>query len=154
MMKIERAGAVVAALILLATPAGAQSAAPSEAPSATPVPTVGPSASASPGSAPTPSAAMTTQARAEYDALRSGRIDRSHYSSQMGEAISDARVADVSKQLQALGTVVRFAYERTLPIQGHVIYVYRVTCAKPPELLEFIAWDASGKIEGLILREV
>jgi hypothetical protein len=96
---------------------------------------------------------MTTQARAEYDALRNGKVDRSHYSAEMGSAISDTRIASVSKQLQALGTVQRFSYERTLPVQGHTIYVYRVTCQKPPELFEFIAWDGAGKIEALVLRE-
>jgi hypothetical protein len=155
----DRLAAVGAAFILLAAPAAAQSVAPSGLPSASPAaspmasPAGSPGASAAPVSAPTPTAAMTTQARTEYDALRAGKVDRTHYSSEMGNAISDERVANVAKQLQALGAVQRFAYERTVPVQGHTIYVYRVTCQKPPDLLEFIAWDRAGKIEALVLRE-
>jgi hypothetical protein len=96
---------------------------------------------------------MTAQARGEFDAFASGKVDRTHYSSEMGSKIDDATVADVSKHLKEHGAVQRFTYEQTLSARGHTIYVYRVGFAKPPDLIELIAWDPKGKIEGLIFRE-
>lgn len=93
----------------------------------------------------TPSAAMSSQARAELDALASGKIDKSHYSSDI-EGLDDGAVASAAQRLHARGPIAKFAFERALKMGDETVYVFRVGSANAPDLYELISWDTDGKI--------
>jgi hypothetical protein len=116
-----------------------------------------PSPSAAPSAAP-PSELLTPaesspeiaqRARAEFDAHRAGKIDRSHYTPEMNGVITDARLAQAATELQTLGAVKNFVQVRRITNGGTSMYVFRIECTNAPVLEETIGWNAAGKVDYL-----
>jgi hypothetical protein len=116
-----------------------------------------PSPSAAPSGAPasellTPaetSPEIAQRARAEFDAHRAGKIDRSHYTPEMNGVITDARLAQAATELQTLGAVKNFAQVRRITNGGTSVYVFRIECENAPVLEETIGWNGAGKVDYL-----
>ncbi len=114
---------------------------PSPGPSLSPGPSGGPSA--------VPAAELALRARAEFDAHRAGKIDRSHYTPEMNAVITDAQLGRASTELQSLGAVKNFAQVRRITHGATSIYVFRIECENAPVVEETIAWNAAGKVDYL-----
>ena len=108
-----------------------------------------PPVEASPHAASTPSAEVAARARAEFDANRSGKIDRTRYTDEMNGIISAPALAQAAAQLKTLGTVKTFTQVRKVMKGPLTIYVFRIECEKPPPIEESIAWNTAGKVEYL-----
>ncbi len=106
----------------------------------------------SPAAVLAPAAAITAQARAQLDAWRSGKIDRTVYDAAANALVTAAVIAQVRTALSALGELKTFAYVRTVNHNGVTAYVYRFTAAKPPTLTETIGFDPDGKIAGILFQ--
>jgi hypothetical protein len=96
-----------------------------------------------------PSAETALRARVEFDAHRAGKIDRSHYTAEMNQVITDARLVRASTELQSLGAVKTFSQVRRITHGSSSIYVFRIECENAPVVEETIAWDAAGKVDYL-----
>jgi hypothetical protein len=101
----------------------------------------------------TPTAAMTGQARAQYEAFRRGEVDRTKYSYLGAKSLDDAMVASTAQHLRAHGAIQRFAFAGMLEVEGEPMYTYRVTPSTGPDVLELIGWDGSGKIRRVIFGD-
>jgi hypothetical protein len=110
----------------------------------TPVP--GPVATIDPG--------QTARARAEFDAWRTGTIDRTHYDTQLNTRIAQSNVAQLAGQLRAVGDVVSFSQLERGTENGSTFYVYKVVGSVPPPLAMFISFDSVGKIDAIAFREL
>jgi hypothetical protein len=119
-----------------------------EAPAEPVVPSVAPDEpQAPPPVASSPSPEIAARARAELDASRTGKIDRSRYSADMNARITDGALAEASSALRALGAVKGFVQVRKITRGATTVYVFRVEFEKPPLIEETIAWDPSGKVD-------
>jgi hypothetical protein len=133
----------------------------SAAPSSAPASSVPPSSAPAPGAPPsgTPASEPGTtaglspeialRARAEFDAHRAGKIDRSRYTPEMNGIITDALLVRASSELQSLGTVKTFSQVRRITHGATSIYVFRIECENAPVVEETIAWNAAGKVDYL-----
>jgi hypothetical protein len=113
-----------------------------------------PAPAAEPGTLPPPAASspspeVAARARAEFEANRSGKIDRTHYTTEMNARISDTALAEASSALKALGPVKGFVQVRKITQGALTLYVFRIECEKPPAVEEAIAWNAAGKVDFL-----
>jgi hypothetical protein len=99
-----------------------------------------------------PSPEIAARARAELEANRSGKIDRTRYSSEMNARISDKALTDAADALKALGAVKSFTQVRKVTQGAVTVYVFRIQFEKPPVVEEWIAWDAAGKVDLLQFR--
>jgi hypothetical protein len=124
---------------------------PSAVPSAAP-PAAAEPAPPRPAAASTPSPEIAARARAELEANRAGKIDRTHYTADMAARMTDATLAEVSTSLKALGAVKSFTQVRKFTQGALTLYVFRVEFEKPPVVEEAIAWNAAGKVELLQFR--
>ena len=124
-----------------------------------------PAASSAPGPAETdrpppppvasmPSPEIAARARSEFEANKSGKIDRARYTPEMNARITDAALAEVSAALRALGTVKTFTQVRKITNGSLTLYVFRVDCEKPPQIDLAIGWDTAGKVDYLQLGPV
>jgi hypothetical protein len=120
----------------------------SPAPSSAPASSA-PAPASEPGTTSGPSAEIALRARIEFDAHRAGKIDRSHYTPEMNEVITDVRLVHASSELQSLGMVKTFAQVRRITHAGSSIYVFRIECENAPVVEETIAWNAAGKVDYL-----
>ena len=125
---------------------------PSAIPSTAPSPAAEEPAPPRPASASTPSPEVAARARAELEANRTGKIDRTHYTADMAERMTDASLAEVSTSLKALGAVKSFTQVRKITQGALTLYVFRVEFEKPPIVEEAIAWNAAGKVDFLQFR--
>ena len=98
-----------------------------------------------------PSPEVAARARAEFEASKSGKIDRSRYTAEMNARITDSVLADVSAGLRTLGAVKTFTQVRKISNGGLTVYVFRVECENPPTLEVAIGWDRAGKVDFLQL---
>jgi hypothetical protein len=128
-----------------AVPAPAASLAPDPAESERPLP---------PPVASTPSPEVAARARAEFEANRSGKIDRTRYTPEMNARITDTALVEVSSALRSLGGVKTFTQVRKISNGGLTLYVFRVECEKPPPVELAIGWDPGGKVDFLQLGPV
>jgi hypothetical protein len=96
-----------------------------------------------------PSPEIAQRARAEFEAQRAGKIDRSHYTAEMNGIITDAHLAKASAVLQTLGMVKSFVQVRRITHGGSSLYVFRVECDNAPVVEEAIGWNADGKVDFL-----
>jgi hypothetical protein len=97
-----------------------------------------------------PSPEIALRARDEFDAHRAGKIDRSHYTTQMNGVITDARLAQAATELQTLGMVKTFVQVRRITHPGaSTWYVFRIECENAPVVEETIGWNAAGKVDYL-----
>ncbi|MGD0051928.1 MAG: hypothetical protein ABSD03_08920 [Vulcanimicrobiaceae bacterium] len=127
--------------------------APAEAQSPPPAAASALPAAASPGPTATIDPAQTARARAEFDAWRSGAIDRSHYDAALNAKISDGNVAEMASALRTLGPIASFSQlQRGAENSGSAYYIYKVVGGTPPPLAMYISFDASGKIDGIAFR--
>jgi hypothetical protein len=131
------AGALAAAVFV---PFAADAQVSSPAPGASAVPL--PSASGDP--------AVAERARAIFVMAQSGKIDRAEFTKSW-DKISDAQIAKVGSWAASLGAVQDLALERTAPMHGETMYLYRVHCEKG-DAEEIVSWAADGKISTVILR--
>ena len=119
---------------------------------------------------PAPSAPSTTAenptttalARAQIDAFRAGKIDRTQYNADANAHITDTLVGQVSQVLGRGGSIKTFAYSGNALQGGVQVAQYVVTFERPitvPEMptlpttadwIESIATDSSGKISYLL----
>ena len=140
MHRLDFTRAIVPAVALaLALSSGmAALAASKPAPTPTPIPTA----------APNEDPAITVRAQAEFAALQAGKIDRSHYAKAAADALTDAVVASLSKQLKPYGDVRTFLYRGKAVDKDGTNYYYTVMCEKGNLSLS-LAIDAHDKIAGL-----
>lgn len=96
-----------------------------------------------------PSPEIAARARAVFEANRTGKLERSAYTSQLNAKITDAELARVSAGLRSIGEVKSFVQVRKITMGSMVAYVFRIEAEKPPVIEEAISWDAAGKIEFL-----
>jgi hypothetical protein len=96
-----------------------------------------------------PSLEIAQRARAEFEAHRAGKIDRSHYTPEMNGVITDQRLAQAATELQTLGMVKTFVQVRRITHGAASMYVFRIECDNAPVIEETIAWDAAGKVDYL-----
>ena len=104
----------------------------------------------------------TALARAQLDAFRAGKIDRTQYNSDANTHITDTLVGQVAQVLGRGGAVKTFAYSGNALQGGVQVTQYAVTFERPvtvPEMpnlpttadwIESIATDSSGKISYLL----
>jgi hypothetical protein len=105
-----------------------------------------------------PTAAATTPADAAVAArakdwlhqIQSGKIDRSQLDDKMNAALTDTKLAQVSTQVAPLGDPSSFTLYRKVTNGSLSIYVYQVVFPSMT-LYETFAFDADGKIAGLLL---
>jgi hypothetical protein len=109
-------------------------------PAATPTPI--------PTAAPNEDPAITVRARVEFAALQTGKIDRSHYAKAAADALTDAVVASLSKELKPYGDARTFLYRGKAVDKDGTNYYYTVMCDKGNLALS-LAIDAHDKIAGL-----
>lgn len=121
-------------------------------------PSPAPAASAEPEIAPVPASSVSPEvgarARAEFEANRSGRIDRTRYTADMSARISDTALAEVSAALKPLGAVRSFTQVRKITQGAQAVYVFRIEFDKPPAVEQAIGWNAAGKIDYLQFRQL
>jgi hypothetical protein len=130
---------------------------PSPAPAAASPAAAAPAASAAPAAdlaAPPPAASMPSpeiagRARAEFEANRSGKIERARYTAEMNQRITDGALVDLSTALKSLGAVKGFTQVRKITQGALTVYVFRIEFEKPPVIEETIAWNAAGKVDFL-----
>jgi hypothetical protein len=142
--------------VVLATataPALAQPEMPTPPPIWTPTPSPTPTAAAVPGPAATIDPVQTARARAEFDAWRTGTIDRSHYESAFGIKISDADIGQVAAHLRSVGTVTSFTQlQHGSGGGGSNYFIYKIVGSTPPPIAMLIAFDAAGKIDNIAFQ--
>jgi hypothetical protein len=132
-----------------AAPAAQPSSAPASPP-ASGASSAAPSPDASPGTpASVVSPEIAARARAEFEANRSGKIERSRYTAEMNGRLTDAVLAGTAASLQALGPVKSFTQVRKVTQGPLALYVFRIEFEKPPVIEQAIAWNASGKVDFL-----
>ena len=119
---------------------------PAAAPSGMPAPDLGTPAG--------PSPEIAQRARAEFEAHRAGKIDRSHYTPEMNGVITDARLAQAATELQTLGMVKTFVQVRRISHGGSSMYVFRIECDNAPVVEETIGWNTAGKVDYLAFGPV
>ncbi|HZW52473.1 MAG TPA: hypothetical protein VFF00_00500, partial [Candidatus Elarobacter sp.] len=124
-------------------------ASPAPAPAASGAPAAEPEPAVPRPTASSPSPEIAARARAEFEANRSGKIDRSHYTAEMNARISDTALAEAATALKALGQVKGFTQVRKITQGSLTLYVFRIECEKPPVVEEAIAWNAAGKVDFL-----
>jgi hypothetical protein len=99
--------------------------------------------------------AITTLARAQLDAFRSGKIDRSQYTAVVNAHLTDADVSDIFHVLGGAGEVKTFAYAGTAIENGIRVWQYTVAFEHPISVpmmpttanwVESIATDKDGKV--------
>jgi hypothetical protein len=141
LLHVARSGALalaVASGLIALLPSGAAAAAK---PAATPTPI--------PTAAPNEDRAMTARARAEFVALGAGKIDRSRYTKQAADALTDSVVASLSTQLKAFGEPQTYLYRgKTVDKDGTNNYYYTIFCEKGTLSLS-LAVDTHDKFAGL-----
>ncbi|HEX3462728.1 MAG TPA: hypothetical protein VHS78_01575 [Candidatus Elarobacter sp.] len=128
---------------------------PGPAASGAPSPAAAPAADEAPprpAVASTPSPQIAARARAELEANRNGKVDRTHYTDDMAARMTDSSVAEVASSLKALGPVKSFTQVRKITQGALTLYVFRVEFEKPPVVEEAIAWNAAGKVDFLQFR--
>jgi hypothetical protein len=108
-----------------------------------------PEAAESPVAASVPSPEIAARARVEFEANRAGRIDRTHYSAEMNEKITETALADAAAGLRRLGEIRRFVQVRKISFGGTAVYVFKVECERAPAIEQVIGWNAAGKVDYL-----
>ncbi len=104
-----------------------------------------------PAPAPGEDARITALARAQFEALRAGAIDKGAYTQTMIDAMTPAVIAQVQTFLAALGPQTLITFISKTPGAGVDTYVYKVDCAQG-SVRETMALDGSGKIAGLFVK--
>jgi hypothetical protein len=145
---------LAAGLATATAPALAQPEPPPIPPIWTPTPSPTSSAAATAhGPAASIDPAQTARARAEFDAWRSGTIDRSHYESPFVAKISDADIGQVAAHLRALGTIASFTQlQHASGGGGSNYFIYKIVGSAPPPVVMLIAFDAAGKIDNIAFQ--
>jgi hypothetical protein len=124
---------------LIAQPASSSPAPLKPGAAATPLPT----------SAPGENIGLTVRAMAEFSALQSGKIDRSHYAKVANDALGDLILSDLSKQLKAYGPARTIIYRGKKNVgAGSTDYYYTLDCEKGA-LAMTLDLDANDKVAGL-----
>ncbi|HEY0614393.1 MAG TPA: hypothetical protein VGC96_07115 [Candidatus Elarobacter sp.] len=108
-----------------------------------------PDATPSPPVATAPSPDVAARARAELEANRSGKIDRTHYTPELNARITEKILADAAGTLRSLGAVKTFTQVRKITQGSLTLYVFRIEFEKPPVVEEAIAWNQAGKVDFL-----
>jgi hypothetical protein len=121
-------------------------------------------ASARPGPAPTPSVtpspppedpAVTQIARREFVAWQAGVVDISHYAAQTQAKLLPAKIADTSKALGSLGSLIKTEWVEPAVLEGTPAgvrgYVYRMVCTNA-SVYEILTIE-NGKIDGIVFRD-
>jgi hypothetical protein len=96
-----------------------------------------------------PSPEVAARARAVFDANRAGKIDRTQYTADMNERITDSALAHAANELRSLGEVKSFTQVRKITSGPVTIYVFRIELAKPPVVEEIVGWNAAGQVRFL-----
>jgi len=111
-------------------------------------------------STPSEDPALTKLARAQLDALRAGKIDRSLYTADVNAHFTDSDVTQVSQLLRSGGDVKSFTYSGNRILDGVPVSQYALTLERPisvplmpttDQWICSIATDSAGKISWLSL---
>ncbi len=143
-------GVLLSGLVLPLAAAAEPEASPAPASSSAPAP-ADPERRLVPPVASVLSPEIAARARVEFEANKSGKIDRARYTPEMNARISDTALAEVSATLRSLGTVKTFTQVRKITNGTLTLYVFRVECEKPPLIDVAIGWDPTGKVDYLQL---
>jgi CubicO group peptidase (beta-lactamase class C family) len=104
-----------------------------------------------PSPAPGEDPKITALARAQFDALRSGTLERSAFTAAMNDALTPELIERARASLADLGPAFRFTFVSRSK-QGTVdTYVYKIDCTQGAAR-ELLTVDAAGKIAGLYFR--
>lgn len=106
-------------------------------------------ASAAPPVATPPSPEVAARARAEFEADRSGKLDRSRYSDDLNAQLNDGAFSRRAAALRMLGEVKSFTQVRKISHGAATVYVFRIVCENPPLIEETIAWNEAQKVDYL-----
>jgi hypothetical protein len=128
---------VLSTAIVLAQPVVAQNAAPAAAATAAPVQ---PSDSK-----------VTEQVRTEFKAWQTGKIDRTHYSSEANATFTDDAIAQIAEHLKPLGDIKSMLFTGSTTRLQNNVYNYRVVCEKGDVKVQ-LALDRTGKVSGISFR--
>jgi hypothetical protein len=95
--------------------------------------------------------AMTSRLKDEFLAWQHGKIDRTHYTSQVNAALTDSAVAQLGTQLASLGDVKSTTFVSKTQVSGYDVYVYDVECAKGTIRMT-VSIDANDLIGGIFFK--
>jgi hypothetical protein len=100
------------------------------APPGPPPPAIGASPAAAPSREPLlDDSAVIGLAKAEFDRLRAGHVDRALYTPEFSDELKDAQIrAAKHDELDPLGAPLKFTLTRTVASAGHRVYQYVVRC--------------------------
>jgi membrane-bound lytic murein transglycosylase B len=117
-------------------------------PSGSPAPSPAASSAASPAAE---DPAVTAAVKKQFLDWQAGKVDRADYNAQANAQLTDAVIAQVSPQLQALGPPVKFTFMDRMVKDDNRIYIYGVDTAKAKVQMLY-ALDSAGKISGIFFR--
>jgi hypothetical protein len=107
---------------------------------------------------PTPAASFTAadlvaikKAKEWFHRFQSGTIDRSQLNQQINAELTDILIQKYKKELSNFGHPNSFIYVRKRPIGAVMTYEFLLTFANG-RIIEYIAFDANGKIAGIDFR--
>jgi hypothetical protein len=104
-----------------------------------------------PTAAPDEDLATTARARAEFLALQAGKVDRTRYSKQAADALTDAVIAQVTPQLKAAGDIKYLIYRgKSVSPNKDVQYQYTLVLTNYTGTLLFVL-TPDDKIDGINL---
>lgn len=95
--------------------------------------------------------AVTALAKEILAHMQAGKFDRTQFSADYSQLISDRDLASAEVQLAALGEPLRFRFLGKLNEGEVCAYAYRVTL-EHGKLDEFVAFDGANKIVGLMFH--
>jgi len=91
-------------------------------------------------------------AKALFYGFRKGVVDRSRLDSDTSRELTPSMVQREGARLRSFGSPTRFAFLRSEPVGNAAGYDFIITFRTGRILIESIALDASGKIEGIDFR--
>jgi len=100
-----------------------------------------------PSPAPAPNATMLSRAKAAFDQLQAGKVDRSELTPQM-RAASDAELKTAQSSI-ARGSPVSFQQQQSFSQGGYTYAVYLVTFNDGSKVDFVFALDSQGKVAGM-----
>jgi hypothetical protein len=104
-----------------------------------------------PAPAPGEDARVTATARAQFEAVTSGVLDRTVYTAALNEGLTPELIEQVRASLAALGPAIAFTFVSRANDGRYETYVYKVQCTQG-SVRESFSLDAEGKIAGLYFR--
>jgi hypothetical protein len=123
-------------------------------------PTPAPPVLAPPGAEPSHApllddASVIGLAKAEFERLRAGRVDRALYTPELAQELKDAQVkAAKHDELDPLGAPLKFTLSRTVASAGHRTYQYVVRCEHGTALYTITFYGPKNLEDGVYITPI